>query len=142
MATPFTVPEDSDLIKQENSELRRSQAQLTNDLKDEKRLVRNLMATIKNYEKILRLEGQSCREETENILSNSHTRRNDSWGVLYSSLILIDEEYLELTTTVASMLEKGAKLERLHENRTKKICKLNMRIERLDAIVFGPEVDC
>jgi hypothetical protein len=128
-------------LKQENSELRRTQVQLASDLQEEKLLVHNLMGTIKNYEKLLRLEGQSCRQE-DAVLMNEHTKRHDSWGVLCSSIVLLDEEYLELTTTVACLLGQCTKFEKLHENRSKKICNLNMRIERLDAIVFGQKVEC
>ena len=128
-------------LKQANSELRRTQVQLTSDLKEEKNLVRNLMGTIKNYEKLLRLEGQR-KEEKETVLINEHTKRQDSWGVLCSSILLLDEEYLELKRTVACLLEKCTKFEKIYENKSKKMCNLNMRIERLDAIVFGQKVDC
>ena len=129
-------------LKQENNDLRRTQVQLASDLKEEKLLVYNLMGTIKNYEKLLRLEGQSCGQERDTVLMNEHSKRQDSWGVLCSSIALLDEECTELTRTVTRMLEKFKKSEKLYENRSKKICNLNMRIERLDSIVFGQKIDC
>ena len=128
-------------LKEENSKLRRTQKRLASDLNDEKLLVRNLMGTIKNYEKLLRLEGQSCAQEMDSS-SNQHGRRNDSWGILCRSIGLVDDECLELTRTVAAMLEKVSKLEKIYENRSRKIANLNMRIERLDTIAFGQKVDC
>lgn len=129
-------------IRLENSELRRSQVELAKDLDDERLLVRNLMGTIKNYEKLLRLEGQSSKEQEGKDSMNEHTKRQDSWGVLCSSIVLLEEECLELTRTVTCMLEKCTKAEKLYENRAKKICNLNMRIERLDTVVFGQKIDC
>lgn len=128
-------------LKDENSELRRIQEQLSSDLKDEKQLVRNLMGTIKNYEKLLRLEGQSFKQSDEERQSE-HMERQDSWGLLSRSIVLLDEECLELTRTITCMQEKVTKYEKLFENRSKKICNLNMRIERLDAIAFGQKVEC
>ena len=143
MATFSTaVGETLSDIRHENSELRRTQVELAKDLDDERLLVRNLMGTIKNYEKLLRLEGQSSKEQDERASINEHTKRHDSWGVLCSSIVLLEEECLELTRTVACMLEKCTKAEKLYENRSKKICNLNMRIERLDAVVFGQKIDC
>lgn len=129
-------------IRLENSELRRSQVELAKDLDDERLLVCNLMGTIKNYEKLLRLEGQSSKEQEGKDSMNEHTKRQDSWGVLCSSIVLLEEECLELTRTVTCMLEKCTKAEKLYENRAKKICNLNMRIERLDTVVFGQKIDC
>lgn len=100
------------------------------------------MGTIKNYEKLLRLEGQSSKEQEGKDSMNEHTKRQDSWGVLCSSIVLLEEECLELTRTVTCMLEKCTKAEKLYENRAKKICNLNMRIERLDTVVFGQKIDC
>jgi hypothetical protein len=129
-------------LKQANSHLRRTQVQLANDLEDEKLLVRNLMGTIKNYEKLLRSERESCGQEEDTVLVNEHSKRQDSWGILCSSIVLLDEECMELTRTVTRMLEECAKYEKLHEYRSKKLCQLNMRIERLDSIVFGQKIEC
>ena len=130
-------------LKEANSHLQRTQVQLANDLEDEKLLVRNLMGTIKNYEKLLRSEGQvSYGQDQDTVLVNEHSKREDSWGILCSSIVLLDEECMELTRTVARMLEECAKCEKLHEYKSKKICHLNMRIERLDSIVFGQKIDC
>ena len=137
-----TVGETLTDIRQENSELRRSQVKLAKDLDDERLLVRNLMGTIKNYEKLLRLEGQSSKGQEGRDSMNEHTKRQDSWGVLCSSIVLLEEECLELTRTVTCMLEKCTKAEKLYENRAKKIWNLNTRIERLDAVTFGQKIDC
>ena len=132
-------------LEQENTALKRSQVQLASDLKEEKILVRNLLGTIKNYERLLRLEqldGPSGVPEKDDEVIDKHTKRHDSWSILCSSIVLLDEECAELTRTVARLLEKCKKFEKLSENSAKKICNLNMRIERLDAIICGQKIDC
>lgn len=129
-------------LRQENCELRRTKVQLASDLQEEKGLVHNLLGTIKNYEKILRLEESPHCREREADLTDERWKKHDSWGFLYRSIILLDEESSEMAKIVASMHEKVGEIEKLYEHKERKVSNLNMRLERLDAIAFGRKTEC
>lgn len=126
-------------LRDENCKLKRTQVRLVEDLDEEKGLVHNLMGTIKNYEKILRLEATPRCSPSE---PDEYFKRHDTWGILYRSIVLLDDEASEMARTVAYMLEKVNRMEKLCENRERKIVGIDMRIERLEAIAFGRKINC
>lgn len=127
----------------ENCELKRTKEQLACDLEEEKLLVRNLMGTIKNYEKILRLEGSSSfvQSSTDDLM-DKRLKQPGAWGILYRSIVLLDEESTEMKRTVAYLLEKVTKIEKLYHYKEHKISHLNKRLQRLEAIAFGQKTEC
>lgn len=132
------------LLHDENCELKRTKEQLACDLAEEKLLVRNLMGTIKNYEKILRLEGSPSFSErtTGDLVMDKRLKQPDTWGILYRSIVLLDEENSDMKRTVACMLEKVRKIEKLYQYREHKVSHLNKRLQRLEAIAFGQKTEC
>ena len=128
-------------LRYENSQLRRTKSQLAEDLDQEKGLVRHLVDTVKNYEKILRLDGSAeLANKVESV--GKHTKYDESLEILCRSIALLDQECAELSRTVGFMTEKVRKIEKLYEHRKRRITNLNMRIERLDAVAFGSKVEC